>query len=43
MIIKQTFALVATLALAAIAPAALAGATAQEVDRLGKDLTPVGA
>jgi hypothetical protein len=31
------------LALAFAAPAALAGATAQEVERLAKDLTPVGA
>src|SRR6185295_18478596 len=43
MMIKHTLALAVTLAIAATAPAALAGATSQEVDRLGKDLTPVGA
>jgi hypothetical protein len=35
--------LIAAVALALAAPAALAKATAQEVERLGKDLTPVGA
>jgi len=35
--------LIAALALALGAPAALGGATAQQVERLGKDLTPVGA
>src|SRR6188472_2764598 len=41
MITKTTMTFALALALAA--PAALAKATAQEVERLGKDLTPVGA
>jgi hypothetical protein len=43
MITRQTLTLAVTLALAAIAPAALAKAPGQDVERLGKDLTPVGA
>jgi len=39
----MTRTLIAAIALALAAPAALAKATAQEVERLGKDLTPVGA
>jgi len=40
---RNIITLAVALALAAAAPAALAKATAQEVERLGKDLTPVGA
>jgi len=39
----MTRTLIAAIARALAAPAALAKATAQEVERLGKDLTPVGA